>query len=237
MSRQAQANKSPDTSPEAEASTKDNTKGDEISQDLIIKQEEAARADREADEEKKRAEPVKKRRGRRKPEETKAEREEKVRKLEELLQKSAAFSSFLTKKTKALGRVGSSLDGKTLGEHDLQMATQPKCMINGTMHDYQLEGLTWMLEICLQGMSGILADEMGLGQFTFGNPAMSKYNTDALNCRENCTNNCTYSTAAREGELSRPPSHRRSSLDPLKLDRRVREMDPFDPRCDVSWTP
>jgi len=38
-------------------------------------------------------------------------------------------------------------------------------MINGTMRDYQLEGLTWMYEICSQGMSGILADEMGLGMF------------------------------------------------------------------------
>jgi len=37
-------------------------------------------------------------------------------------------------------------------------------MKNGTMRDYQLEGLTWMYEICLQGMSGILADEMGLGK-------------------------------------------------------------------------
>jgi ATP-dependent DNA helicase len=36
-------------------------------------------------------------------------------------------------------------------------------MVGGTMRDYQLEGLTWMFEICSQGMSGILADEMGLG--------------------------------------------------------------------------
>jgi ATP-dependent DNA helicase len=44
------------------------------------------------------------------------------------------------------------------------MAKQPKCMSGGTMRDYQLEGLTWMYEICSQGMSGILADEMGLGK-------------------------------------------------------------------------
>lgn len=95
--------------------------------------------------------------------ETKAEREAKAKELDELLMKSAAFSDILTKKTQVLGRVGSSLDGKTLGEHNLEMAKQPKCMINGTMRDYQLEGLTWMFEICSQGMSGILADEMGLG--------------------------------------------------------------------------
>lgn len=32
------------------------------------------------------------------------------------------------------------------------------------MRDYQLEGLTWMYEVCEQCLSGILADEMGLGK-------------------------------------------------------------------------
>ncbi|CAK7211535.1 Putative ATPase [Sporothrix curviconia] len=95
---------------------------------------------------------------------SKTEREAKARELDELLKQSAAFSDILTKKTQVLGRVGSGFDGKALGEHDLEMATQPKCLIGGTMRDYQLEGLTWMLEICLQNMSGILADEMGLGK-------------------------------------------------------------------------
>ena len=84
--------------------------------------------------------------------------------LDDLLNKSAAFSNILTKKTEALGRVGSGFDGKTLGEHDLVMAKQPQIMKGGTMRDYQLEGLTWMYEICSQGLSGILADEMGLGK-------------------------------------------------------------------------
>lgn len=93
-----------------------------------------------------------------------AEREKQASQLDELLAKSAAFSEILTKKTEILGRVGSSLDGKALGEHQLQMAKQPKIMSGGKMRDYQLEGLTWMYEICSQGMSGILADEMGLGK-------------------------------------------------------------------------
>jgi ATP-dependent DNA helicase len=96
--------------------------------------------------------------------ESKAEREMKAAQLDELLRKSAAFSDILTKKTEVLGRVGSGFDGQALGEHDLTMAAQPKIMIGGTMRDYQLEGLTWMYEICAQGMSGILADEMGLGK-------------------------------------------------------------------------
>jgi ATP-dependent DNA helicase len=96
---------------------------------------------------------------------SKQEREAKAKDLDQLLAQSAAFSSILTNKTKVLGRVGTSLDGKTIGEHDLTMAKQPKCLVGGTMRDYQLEGLTWMYEICIQGMSGILADEMGLGMF------------------------------------------------------------------------
>lgn len=94
---------------------------------------------------------------------TKADRESKAKELEDLLRKSAAFSDILTKKTEVLGRVGTSLDGKALGAHQLNMARQPKCLVGGTMRDYQLEGITWMMEVCVQGMSGILADEMGLG--------------------------------------------------------------------------
>ncbi len=96
--------------------------------------------------------------------ESEADRKAKAKQLDELLTKSAAFSDILTKKTEVLGRVGSGFDGKALGEHNLEMAKQPKCMVGGTMRDYQLEGLTWMYEICSQGMSGILADEMGLGK-------------------------------------------------------------------------
>lgn len=134
-------------------------------QDDLVKEEEHARIENNKAEEKRRQALARKRK-KKKPE-TKAEREAKARELDELLLKSAAFSDILTKKTQVLGRVGSSLDGKTLGEHSLEMAKQPKCMVGGTMRDYQLEGLTWMYEICQQGMSGILADEMGLGKLAF----------------------------------------------------------------------
>ncbi len=94
---------------------------------------------------------------------TKAEREAKARDLDDLLARSAGFSDILTKKTNALGQVGTGFDGNALGGHNLTMAEQPKSLVGGTMRDYQREGLTWMYEVCLQGMSGILADEMGLG--------------------------------------------------------------------------
>ncbi|RCI09495.1 hypothetical protein L249_3965 [Ophiocordyceps polyrhachis-furcata BCC 54312] len=132
--------------------------------DALLKEELVARNENEKVEEQRLQTLARRRNKKKKKPETKAEREAKARELDELLVKSAAFSDILTKKTNALGRVGSSLDGKTLGEHDLVMAKQPTCMVNGTMHQYQLEGLTWMFEICAQGMSGILADEMGLGK-------------------------------------------------------------------------
>ncbi|KAM0325848.1 hypothetical protein ACHAQA_007150 [Verticillium albo-atrum] len=150
--------------PTAESSPPPDDTTEELSpeaQKLLADEEKARLANDQA--EKKRKAALQKRKENKKPE-TKAEREQKARQLDDLLLKSAAFSDILTKKTQVLGKVGSGLDGKTLGEHNLRMAKQPKSLINGTMRDYQLEGLTWMYEICQQGMSGILADEMGLGK-------------------------------------------------------------------------
>ncbi|KAI2619917.1 SNF2 family N-terminal domain-containing protein [Hypoxylon sp. NC1633] len=92
------------------------------------------------------------------------ERARKAKELDELLRKSKIFSDILTQKTKALGRVGRDFDNQALADAGLELKQQPKIMNGGTMRDYQLEGLTWMYEICLQGLSGILADEMGLGK-------------------------------------------------------------------------
>ena len=135
-----------------------------VTENSMLREEREAREENRKTDESKRQSAAQKRKPKKKKAETKAEREAKAKELDELMMKSAAFSDILTKKTQVLGRVGSSLDGKTLGEHDLEMAKQPKCMVGGTMRDYQLEGLTWMFEICSQGMSGILADEMGLGK-------------------------------------------------------------------------
>ncbi|KAI0438747.1 SNF2 family N-terminal domain-containing protein [Xylaria telfairii] len=104
------------------------------------------------------------RRKRRKIELSPQEKARKAKELDELLRKSKVFSDILTQKTKALGRVGRGFDNQALADAGLELKKQPKIMLGGTMRDYQLEGLTWMYEICLQGMSGILADEMGLGK-------------------------------------------------------------------------
>jgi hypothetical protein len=49
----------------------------------------------------------------------------------------------------------------------LPVQPQPKSIVGGggiTMYDYQLEGMTWMLNQHRQGVGGILGDEMGLGK-------------------------------------------------------------------------
>lgn len=42
-----------------------------------------------------------------------------------------------------------------------QLTVQPACIKNGSMRDYQLEGLKWMINLHDSGVGGILADEMG----------------------------------------------------------------------------
>lgn len=145
----------PPSSPPSDSSFKDETAPNDN-----FEQEEGKALERNLEAERKRKASLK----RKKKAVTHAEREAKAKELDKLLKQSAAFADILRGKTSALGRVGTALDGKTLGDHELEMATQPKCLVGGTMRDYQLEGVTWMYEVCLQGMSGILADEMGLGK-------------------------------------------------------------------------
>jgi ATP-dependent DNA helicase len=154
-----QADSSPASSPPAEASP--SILDEPIVEKRLETEEEKAR-ERNLLAERKRKASLRRRKKAISP----AEREKKARELDDLLKQSTAFAEILTKKTEVLGRVGVSLDGKALGEHDLRMADQPKCLVGGTLRDYQLEGVTWMYEVCLQGMSGILADEMGLGMLS-----------------------------------------------------------------------
>lgn len=150
----AQPDDSPPSSPPSDAAKDENVP------DERFEREEAKALERNLESERKRKASLKRKR----KAITHAEREAKAKELDKLLKQSAAFADILRGKTNVLGRVGTALDGKTLGEHELEMAQQPKCLVGGTMRDYQLEGVTWMFEVCLQGMSGILADEMGLGK-------------------------------------------------------------------------
>ncbi|KAE9017146.1 putative chromatin-remodeling complex ATPase chain [Phytophthora fragariae] len=46
----------------------------------------------------------------------------------------------------------------------VRLTTQPSVIKFGTMRAYQLEGLSWIINLAHQGINGILADEMGLGK-------------------------------------------------------------------------
>ena len=46
----------------------------------------------------------------------------------------------------------------------VKLTKQPKSIVGGTMRDYQLEGLNWLLKMHYCNINGILADEMGLGK-------------------------------------------------------------------------
>ena len=48
--------------------------------------------------------------------------------------------------------------------HGTRLTVQPSCIKFGTMRQYQIEGLNWMIKLFDQGINGILADEMGLGK-------------------------------------------------------------------------
>lgn len=46
----------------------------------------------------------------------------------------------------------------------IQFTESPKYVEGGTMRDYQIRGLNWMVDLDSKGLNGILADEMGLGK-------------------------------------------------------------------------
>ncbi|KAG2445911.1 hypothetical protein HXX76_000514 [Chlamydomonas incerta] len=53
-------------------------------------------------------------------------------------------------------------DGGTNAGHRLQV--QPSIITGGTLREYQMQGLNWMIHLYDNGINGILADEMGLGK-------------------------------------------------------------------------
>jgi SWI/SNF-related matrix-associated actin-dependent regulator of chromatin subfamily A member 5 len=45
-----------------------------------------------------------------------------------------------------------------------RLLTQPRLLQSGSLRDYQLEGVNWLIHLYHSGINGILADEMGLGK-------------------------------------------------------------------------
>jgi ATP-dependent DNA helicase len=143
------------------------------------------------------------------------ERAAKAKELDELLRKSSIFGDILTQKTKALGRVGRDFDNQALTDAGVELKPQPEIMSGGTMRDYQLEGLTWMYEIMLQGMSGILADEMGLGMC----PKINARTPELTSTRQDNTDYLIGSFAPGAGIVLWPPSDHRASQHSVELAR------------------
>ena len=41
---------------------------------------------------------------------------------------------------------------------------QPRLLVGGTLKEYQIEALKWMIQLASKQLNGILADDMGLGK-------------------------------------------------------------------------
>lgn len=88
----------------------------------------------------------------------------------------AHFSGQVNKKKNQKKSAGAGDKKKRISEmeededmlHDkhniVRLTQQPSVIKFGTMRQYQLEGLSWMINLAHQGINGILADEMGLGK-------------------------------------------------------------------------
>ena len=45
-----------------------------------------------------------------------------------------------------------------------RLSVQPTMLKGGSLKDYQINGLNWLISLYENGINGILADEMGLGK-------------------------------------------------------------------------
>jgi SWI/SNF-related matrix-associated actin-dependent regulator of chromatin subfamily A member 5 len=77
-------------------------------------------------------------------------------------------------------RAEKEAEGQEAALDDERLAKQPSVLQNGTLREYQLEGLNWLIKLYNNGISGILADEMGLGK-TVQTVAMIGYLTEFKN--------------------------------------------------------
>mmetsp|Transcript_72056 Transcript_72056/g.116866 ORF Transcript_72056/g.116866 Transcript_72056/m.116866 type:complete len:1020 (+) Transcript_72056:69-3128(+) len=77
-------------------------------------------------------------------------------------------------------RAETEASGSNVFADDQRLSKQPSVLKNGTLRDYQLEGLNWMVRLYNNGISGILADEMGLGK-TVQTVSMIAYLTEFEN--------------------------------------------------------
>ncbi|KAF1744797.1 hypothetical protein MXB_4553 [Myxobolus squamalis] len=120
---------------------------------------------------------------------------DKKKRMSFLLKTSKAFSEMMTEtdefpKIFDLAEFSESTGKKELDESDyLEDSTKsvfyfddsPSFIKGGTMRDYQLRGLNWLISLYNNGINGILADEMGLGK-TLQTISLLGYMKHYLNC-------------------------------------------------------
>jgi SWI/SNF-related matrix-associated actin-dependent regulator of chromatin subfamily A member 5 len=100
-------------------------------------------------------------------------------KIKEIMSKiDAENEAAAAAKTKKAGKAGGQRQRRTEAEEDAELlkdekaggptetsfTVSPGFIQGGTMRDYQIEGLNWLISLHENGISGILADEMGLGK-------------------------------------------------------------------------
>ena len=61
-------------------------------------------------------------------------------------------------------RAETEASGKAVFADDLRLTAQPSVLKNGTLRDYQLEGLNWLVRLYNNGISGILAELLLKGE-------------------------------------------------------------------------
>src|ERR1700710_316221 len=59
---------------------------------------------------------------------------------------------------------GKKVDYYQIAHKVKERVTQPAILHGGTLKEYQLKGLQWMVSLYNNHLNGILADEMGLGK-------------------------------------------------------------------------
>ncbi|EJT80191.1 ISWI chromatin-remodeling complex ATPase ISW2 [Gaeumannomyces tritici R3-111a-1] len=101
-------------------------------------------------------------------------------KIREIMERIDTQNAEAAKSKKSSSRQGGAASGKlrkTEAEEDAELLKDEKyggsaetvfrespAFIQGTMRDYQIAGLNWLISLHENGISGILADEMGLGK-------------------------------------------------------------------------
>jgi ATP-dependent helicase STH1/SNF2 len=102
-----------------------------------------------------------------------------------------------------------------------KVTAQPGMLIGGTLKEYQIKGLQWMVSLFNNKLNGILADEMvGVILCSLRAPQL----IHVIGSRQNHPNHFANRVPHRDEEAKRPLPRRRPSLHSHELDARIREV-------------